>query len=99
MDWNTIWVMAQPIIAGQIRTVVATGAGALVVDGAIAPSDEASAIKIGTGIVLWAIPAAWSWWEKVGKTKLIAQMAKAPAIVSKDATVGQAVQAAESVAK
>jgi len=97
MDWNTVWTFAQPIVAGQIRTALAGFAGSLVVAGAIQPGDQASFVKIGTGIAVYAIPAAWSWWEKVGKIRLLAAVAKAPAVASQGATTGQAVAAAETV--
>jgi hypothetical protein len=99
MDWNTIWTMAQPIVAGQIRTVLAGAAGSLVVAGAIQPGEEASFIKIGTGIVVYAIPAVWSWWKAVGQVKLVAFLAKSKPVAAPGATVGQAVQAAKEAAK
>ena len=94
MDWNTIWVLAQPIVAGQIRTALAGVAGSLVLSGAIESSDQASFVKIGTGIALYAIPAAWSWWMHVGQVKLLALMAKANPVATKAATTGEAVKAA-----
>lgn len=98
MDWNTIWTMAQPIVAGQIRTALAGVAGSLVVAGAIQPGDESSFVKIGTGIAVYAIPAAWSWWQKVGEVKLLAVIAKSKPVASPSATVGEAVDAAKAAA-
>jgi len=96
MDFTTIWEFAKPVIAGQVRTALAGVAGSLVLAGAIQPGDEASFVKIGSGIAVYAVPAVWSWWEKVGKVRLLASMAKSPAVVLPNATTGQAVEAAKA---
>jgi hypothetical protein len=97
MDFNTLWEVAKPIVAGQIRTtVLAPLGGALVADGAISTGDEASFIKMGTGIALWAIPAAWAWWTDHGKAMLMARLAKMKPIAAPNATTGEALKAANS---
>lgn len=99
MDMSTIWEFAKPIVAGQIRTALAGVAGSLVLAGAISPGDQASFVKIGTGVAVYAIPAAWSWWKAVGSVKLLAFIAKSKPVVPPAATVGEAVQAAKEAAK
>ncbi len=100
MDIPAIWALAKPIVEGQIRTYMATAGGALVASGAISVGDEASFIKIGTGIAMAAIPAAWSWWDKIGRARLLAFVAKTHnAVAPASATTGQAVVAAQAAAK
>lgn len=96
MDFTTIWEMAKPIVAGQVRTALAGLAGSLVLAGAMDASESSSFVKIGTGIVIYAVPAAWSWWQKVGSVKLLAMIAKSKPVAAPTASVGQAVQAAKA---
>jgi hypothetical protein len=98
MDTGTLWEMSKPIVVSQAGRLATLAGGALVADGAIGQGDLPEFVKIATGIVLWAIPAAYSWWNSVGKEKLVAQLAKMHPIVPPNATVGEALKAANSAA-
>jgi hypothetical protein len=99
MDWDTIWTFAKPIIAGQVRTALAGVAASLATAGVIKGDESTAFISMGTGIVLYAIPAAWSWWQKVGSVKLLALMAKSKPVATPTDTTGEAVASAVKVAK
>lgn len=99
MDVEAMWVLAKPIVAGQARHLMSVAGGVLIGAGALSKGDEASFIQIGTGIVMWAIPAGWSWWQKEGQTKLLAFMAKSKPVALSTATTSQAVKAAQAAAK
>jgi uncharacterized protein (DUF736 family) len=94
LNMDVVWAMGKPIVAGQIRTIVASAGGALVAVGAVSTSEESSFITISTGIIMWAIPAAWSAWDKYGKAFLLAKLAKSQPIVTPSATTAEAVTAA-----
>lgn len=72
----TLWQMAQPIIAGQLRHVLTGLAGALVTKGALQSDQQGAFITIGLGIASYAAGAAWSWWQKYGQAAVKAQLAK-----------------------
>ena len=96
MDTGTLWEMSKPIVVSQSGRLATLAGGALVTDGAMGQGDLPEFVKICTGIALWAIPAAYSWWNSVGKDKLIAQIAKMHPIVPPNATVGEALKAVNS---
>lgn len=98
MDWKTIWALAQPIVVGQLRHGLTVASGYLIANGALEASDQASFIKIGLGVASWIGVAAWSWWDKVGRARLLAKIAKMNPVASKNATTGEAVKAAEDAA-
>jgi hypothetical protein len=99
MDMGTLWEMAKPIVAGQIRTAMAGVAGGLATAGAIQGDQKTAFVSMSTGIILYIIPAAWSWWEKVGKVQIIAMMAKSKPVVPPNASTGDAVKAATEAQK
>jgi len=94
MDIPAIWVLAKPIVEGQIRTALAGLAGSLATVGAIQGSDKTAFVSIGTGIAMYAIPAVWSWWDKIGRARVLAAVAKMNPVAAKSATTGEAVKAA-----
>jgi hypothetical protein len=96
MDTTTLWEMAKPIVVSQSGRIATVAGGALVANGAMGQGDLPEFVKIVTGVALWAIPAAYSWWNSVGKEKLIAQLAKMHPIVAPTATTGEAIKAANS---
>lgn len=64
------------IIAGQLRHVLTALAGALVAAGAIDAAQTESFVAITSGLVLYVLGAAWSWWQK--RRTLAAPSASAP---------------------
>lgn len=54
-----------------IRHSLTVVCGSLVTDGLVTAGDEASFVKIGTGIAVGLIGLAWSWYQKVGQQKLL----------------------------
>jgi hypothetical protein len=96
MDTSTLWELSKPIVVSQSGRIATLAGGALVESGAMGQGDMPEFVRIFTGIALWAIPAAYSWWESVGKSRLIAQLAKMRPIAAPNATVGEALKAANS---
>jgi len=54
---------------GIVRHVLTAGAGALATDGVISNSQA----TIGVAIVMWAIGAAWSAWNKYQHRQALAK--------------------------
>ena len=90
MDWTLI----KPFIAGQVRHVVSVVAGALIASGAVASDDRTVFVNIGTGMVMWAIAAAWDWWQKEGQKQMLATLAKMKPVASENAPTNVAAKAA-----
>jgi hypothetical protein len=74
---QTLWDLAKPVIAGQLRTALATLGGTLIGLGALQQSDEQAFERIGVGLVLYAIPAVWSWIQKIAVSRKLAATAAA----------------------
>lgn len=89
------------ILAGQVRNGIGLVAGSLITLGAVAPEQKGAFVQIGSGIVMWFIVAAWSWWQKSGQQQvremlkhLTARSTTAGAIeTAKAADAGAAVKA------
>lgn len=71
------WDFLKPIVAGQVRHFATVAAGCLIGVGALDKNDENSFVSIAVGVIMWAIVALWSWWQKVGQDKARAFFAKA----------------------
>lgn len=72
----TIWQMAQPIIAGQLRHFLTGIAGVLVTKGAIQSDQQGAFIDIAMGVAAYLVGAAWSWWQKSGQAYVSAELAR-----------------------
>jgi opacity protein-like surface antigen len=95
---ETLWPILQPILAGQLRHFATVAAGALIANGAIDSADENAFVKIVAGIGMWAIIAGWSWYQKVGQAKLLALVARAPAVkLPVSASTGEVINAAKAI--
>ncbi len=99
MDIPALWALARPIVQNQISIALAGVGTTLVASGAIDASEKASFVKIGTGIAMYVIPAAYTWWNDIGRARVLAFMAKTHAVAAPTATTGQAVKAATEAAK
>ena len=89
MDWNTIYSVTKPAIAGQLRTFLAGLAGYLAAQHVI-PGDQKSAfVTIGMSVLSYGVAALWSlvskWWEAQKVKKAL--MTPAPRM---PVTVGEA---------
>jgi hypothetical protein len=96
MDTNTLWQIAKPIVAGQLRTALAGAAGTLAAVGAIKGSDATEFVSITSGIVMYAIPVIWSAVAHYYAAEKTALLAKSRPIVPPTATTGEALAAANS---
>lgn len=76
MDGPTLWAMAKPILAGQLRHSLTVAAGAAIAHGALQADQQDAFIQIGMGVAGWAAVAAWSWWNGVGKARVAALLNK-----------------------
>lgn len=66
--------LVKAFIAGQVRHVLTGAAGALVAHAAI-KGDQANAfVEVGSSLVLYAIGALWSWWQKNGQAAMKAKL-------------------------
>ena len=70
MDWDFL----KPVLAGQVRHLLTVVAGALVGTGALQSTETTEFVSIGSGIAMWALVAIWSWWQKYGQAKLVADL-------------------------
>ena len=105
----TLWQIAQPILAGQLRHVLTVGAGMLIAKGAIQADQQGAFIEIGLGLATWAVGAGWSWWQKSGQALVAAQLARlrrhvdaipqVPSNMPKAAEVNAAVETAKIAAE
>lgn len=72
----TIWEMAKPIIAGQLRHALTGVAGVLITKGALEGSQSDAFVSIGLGLASYAAGAGWSWWQKSGQAMVTAQLGR-----------------------
>jgi hypothetical protein len=94
MSIADLWPSLRPIVADQVGHLVATAGGALIGVGAIQSSDQVHFVQIGTGLIMWAIPQAWSWWNNIGRNRVLAAMAKMKPVAPASASTAEAVKAA-----
>ena len=94
MDFSTLWMMLQPVLAGQLRHLLTVAAGVLIAKGALQSDQSGAFVQISVGVVTWVVSAGWSWWQKEGQAKLLAAVAKMNPVAPKLATTGEAVRAA-----
>lgn len=66
--------LVKSIIAGQARHVCTALAGSLVTYAIITPDQSNQTITVLTGIVVGAVGAGWSWWQKKGHAIVIAKL-------------------------
>jgi hypothetical protein len=66
----------QAILAGLARHALTGVAGSLVTVGAIQSGQKEQFLTIASGIVVWAVGFAWSWWQKSGQAKVAALLKK-----------------------
>ena len=96
MDTQTMWELAKPIVAGQLRTALAGLAGTLAAVGAIKGADAPAFVSITSGIVIYAVPVVWSAVVHFYAAEKTALLAKSRPIVASTATTGEALAAAGS---
>lgn len=94
MDTQGLWTLLQPILAGQLRHILTLAAGALIARGAIESDQSGAFVQIGLGIASWAAVAGWSWWQKDGQSRVLAQLAKMHRMAPSTATTGEAAKVA-----
>ena len=58
------------IIASGARHVLSAAAVWLVGNQMLTASDQQSFVTMGTGVVMGAVAAAWTWYDKVGREQL-----------------------------
>jgi hypothetical protein len=103
---------AETVVGGQVRHFLTGTGGGLIITGIFNNGglDTESAVKIVSGITLYAAGAAWSWWQKSGPAFVAAQLARLkghvaaiPVITSPSLTqatgIASAVEAAKIVAE
>lgn len=73
---KTLWPVLQPILAGQLRHLLTVAAGMLIAKGALQSEQSGAFVQIGLGLASWVVAAGWSWWQKDGQAKVVAQLAK-----------------------
>lgn len=104
----TLWDMAKPIIAGQVRHALTGVAGVLVAKGALQSDQSGAFVTISLGLATYVAGALWSSWQKDGqaavRAKLDALRSRVKAIPATAAGSGPeqvppAVAAAVTVAK
>lgn len=78
----TLWQLAQPILAGQLRHALTVAAGALIARGALQSDQRGAFVTIGLGVASWAVGAGWSWWQKRGQAKVAADVAQFKAMLN-----------------
>lgn len=66
--------MMEMIMLSAVRHGLTAVAGVFVTHGALAASDEAKFIQMGSGIIIWGVGFAWSWWQKAGHAKVVAEL-------------------------
>lgn len=94
MDMKDFWVLAKPIVAGQVRNGMAIVSGALITTGVLSPADKGQFVTMATGIVIGMVPVAWSWVANVGWSRLVAFAAKTHPVAPAGSTTGEALKAA-----
>lgn len=99
MDIAAIWPSIKPFVSTQIQHLLQLAAGGLAVHGAINSSQEGSFVEMGTSIAMWAIVAAYGWWQDQGKRQLVAAMAKMKPVAPMNASTSEAVKAATEAVK
>ena len=70
--------MLEDVLAGQLRHVLTGMAGGLAAYGLVVPNQtvQDQVIQFVTASIIYAVPAAWSWWSKTGREQFIARVAK-----------------------
>lgn len=76
MDPTTLWMMAKPILAGQLRHALGIAFGYLLAKGALQSDQQSGFIEIGMSLAGWAVVAGWSWWNGAGKARAGALLQK-----------------------
>ena len=64
----------QMVLGAVIRHGLTAAAGFLVTNGALSSTDSSKFIQMGTGIAMFLAGLAWSWWQKNGHAKVLAQL-------------------------
>lgn len=82
----------QAIGAGLIRHGLTTLGGVLVADGLMKGGDVNT--FVGAGMVMAGV--AWSWWQKVGQAKVLAELQSLRARASGVSSFGAGTQAKKS---
>jgi hypothetical protein len=59
-----ISLLKGPVLAGQLRTLMAHLGGILVGVGALQENQQSQFISIGVGLATWLVMAIWSWGQK-----------------------------------
>ncbi len=70
-------------LTGQIRGIMTALAGAAITYHLLVPADEASFVRISTGIAVGAVGLLWSAWQKSGHSIQVSIVKKSiPATVN-----------------
>ena len=77
---QALFDLLKPYLAGQLRHALTGMAGALVLKGIIAPSEQGPFVEIVSGMVAYAIGAGWSWYQKNGIDGMKAKLAALQAV-------------------
>lgn len=73
---SSFYDIAKPIVAGQVRHVL-TGIGAvLTAKGALDPGVTGQFVEIFSGFAMYLIGAGWSWWQKIGQARVLADVVR-----------------------
>jgi hypothetical protein len=89
---ESFWDLAKPIIYGQLRHALTAAAGILAARGALDPSQSGAFVDIAAGFAMYASGAGWSWWQKVGQSRLTADVARFHDLVTKTVSSNKTTQ-------
>jgi hypothetical protein len=73
---SSFYDIAKPIVAGQVRHVLSGIGAALVAKGALDPGVLGQFVEMFSGFAIYLLGAGWSWWQKIGQARLLADVSR-----------------------